>query len=180
MDKSRPQLVKHFSCSDERGELNIPWSKGQTPCEPAVQMNWSQSFRSVLRGLHYQWPTPQGKLVRVITGQIIDVIVDIRRDSVDFGLVRDFKLSNTDDNCLWVPRGFAHGFLVVSSYADVVYFMDEEYIKENDRAIDALDPKLKIKWPGLGKASFKRSEKDTVAPFLVDVPNEHLPIDVEY
>lgn len=112
-----------------------------------VQDNHSRSTRGVLRGLHYQVEQPQGKLVRVIAGEIFDVAVDIRRDSATFGQWVGAMLSAENWRQLWVPEGFAHGFLVLSDVAEVLYKTTDFYAPEHERCIRWNDPDLDIDWP---------------------------------
>jgi dTDP-4-dehydrorhamnose 3,5-epimerase len=113
-----------------------------------IQDNHSQSKKGVLRGLHYQLPpTEQGKLVRAVTGEIFDVAVDIRKSSPTFGKWVGEFLSADNKKQLWVPPGFAHGFLTMSEKADVVYKVTGVYSKENERSILWNDSDLNIKWP---------------------------------
>jgi len=115
-----------------------------------VQDNHSKSQQNVLRGLHYQIRQPQGKLVRVIAGEIFDVAVDIRRDSPTFGQwVGDF-LSAENKKMLWIPSGFAHGFLVISPAAEVLYKATDYYAPQWERTIAWNDPTINIKWPLTG------------------------------
>ena len=112
-----------------------------------VQDNHSTSVQNVLRGLHYQVRQTQGKLVRVVTGSVFDVAVDLRRSSPTFGQwVGEFL--NADNKAqLWVPEGFAHGFVVLSESADVVYKLSDYYAPEHERCIAWNDPTLAIDWP---------------------------------
>ena len=112
-----------------------------------VQDNHSSSFRNTLRGLHYQVSHTQGKLVRVVIGEIFDVAVDLRRRSPFFGKWVGAYLSDENKEQLWVPPGFAHGFLVVSERADVVYKTTDYYDPDGERTIYWNDPDLGIKWP---------------------------------
>jgi len=123
-----------------------------------VQDNHSYSARNVIRGLHYQIGQPQGKLVRVVTGEILDVALDLRRSSPTFGKWESFTLSTDNKRMLWVPRGFAHGFRVVSQAADVLYKATDFYAPEQERTVAWNDPDLKIDWALDGKAIV--SEKD--------------------
>lgn len=111
-----------------------------------VQDNHSRSRRGVLRGLHYQARQPQGKLMRVIAGEILDVAVDIRSDSATFGQWTSVRLSGDNQRQLWVPPGFAHGFLVLSEFADVLYKTTDYYAPQHERAIRWNDPSLAIDW----------------------------------
>jgi len=112
-----------------------------------VQDNHSRSSRKVLRGLHYQLRRPQGKLVRVTCGEIWDVVVDLRRSSPSFGRWSATTLSADSHRQLWVPAGFAHGFLVISERADVMYKATEYYAPELERTLLWNDPALAIAWP---------------------------------
>jgi len=111
-----------------------------------VQDNHSYSERNVIRGLHYQIQQPQGKLVRAITGEILDVALDLRRRSATFGKWEAFTLSAENKRMLWVPRGFAHGFRVVSQTANVLYKATDFYAPEHERTVAWNDPALKIAW----------------------------------
>jgi dTDP-4-dehydrorhamnose 3,5-epimerase len=112
-----------------------------------VQDNHSRSARNILRGLHYQIQQPQGKLVRVATGAVFDVAVDIRRSSSTFGKWVGATLSEENQHMLWVPPGFAHGFLVLSESADFLYRCTEFWAPQHERAIQWNDPDLAIEWP---------------------------------
>jgi dTDP-4-dehydrorhamnose 3,5-epimerase len=112
-----------------------------------VQDNQSMSKRGVLRGLHYQVGKPQGKLVRVVEGEVFDIAVDIREKSTTFGQWFGVNLTAELGNMLWIPVGFAHGFLVLSDRAQVLYKVTDYYYPEGDRAIKWDDPQIGIKWP---------------------------------
>ncbi|MCW5619988.1 MAG: dTDP-4-dehydrorhamnose 3,5-epimerase [Burkholderiales bacterium] len=115
-----------------------------------VQDNHSRSSRHVLRGLHYQLPPmAQGKLVWVVSGEILDVVVDVRRASPTFGQWEGISLSAQTRRQLWVPPGIAHGFLVLSDFADVLYKTTEFYSSQHERAIVWNDPQLAIAWPAV-------------------------------
>lgn len=116
-----------------------------------VQHNHSRSVRNVLRGLHYQVSCPQGKLVRVLRGEVYDVAVDIRRGSPTFGQWTGVRLSEENKLQFWIPEGFAHGFLVLSDIADLFYLATEFYAPEHERAIVWNDPDLHIDWPLAGE-----------------------------
>ncbi|WP_082140461.1 dTDP-4-dehydrorhamnose 3,5-epimerase [Halomonas sp. PR-M31] len=111
-----------------------------------VQDNHSRSRRGVLRGLHHQVRQPQGKLIRVIAGEILDVAVDIRHYSATYGQWTSARLSADNQRQLWVPPGFAHGFLVLSEFADVLYKTTDYYAPQHERAIRWDDPTLAIDW----------------------------------
>ena len=117
-----------------------------------VQDNHSRSSKGVLRGLHYQIQQPQGKLVRVVQGAVFDVAVDIRRSSPTFGQWVGVELSADNHRQLWVPPGFAHGFLVLSDSADFLYKTTDYYAPEHERCIAWNDPALAIVWPDMGMA----------------------------
>jgi dTDP-4-dehydrorhamnose 3,5-epimerase len=114
--------------------------------EAFVQDNHSCSEKNVIRGLHYQIRQPQGKLIRVVTGEILDVAVDLRRSSPTFGKWESFKLSGESKHILWIPRGFAHGFRVLSQSAHVLYKATDFYAPEHERTVAWNDPVLKIDW----------------------------------
>src|SRR5215469_13566148 len=111
-----------------------------------VQDNHSYSRRGVLRGLHYQIDRPQGKLLRVISGEVLDVLVDLRRSSATFGRWHGLLLSGENRRLVWIPIGFAHGFLVLSETAHVLYKTTEFYIPELERTLLWNDPELNIDW----------------------------------
>ena len=112
-----------------------------------VQDNQSRSAQHVLRGLHYQIRQAQGKLVRVVAGRIFDVCVDLRRSSPTFGQWTGVTLSSDDKRSIWIPAGFAHGFLTLSESADVLYKATDFYAKEHERTIAWNDPEIGIEWP---------------------------------
>lgn len=112
-----------------------------------VQDNQSRSCRNVLRGLHYQVRQPQGKLVRVLSGEVFDVAVDLRRNSPYFGTWNAVRLSGETPRMLWIPQGFAHGFLVLSDFAEIHYKATDYYASEHERTIRWNDPELGIAWP---------------------------------
>ena len=112
-----------------------------------VQDNHSRSARNVLRGLHYQLRHPQGKLVRVVAGEVFDVAVDLRRSSAAFGRWAGFHLSAENKRMLWIPPGFAHGFLALSDSCDVLYKATDFYAPEDERCVAWDDPGIGIRWP---------------------------------
>lgn len=134
---------------------------------PFVQDNWSRSTRGTLRGLHFQDPHAQGKLVQVVRGSVYDVAVDIRRGSPTFGRWEGHELSEQNKRQLWVPAGFAHGFVVTSAECDFLYKCTEYYRPEIERAIAWNDPALAIPWPITDPVL---SAKDAAAPLLADAP----------
>lgn len=127
-----------------------------------VQDNHSRSARGVLRGLHYQIRQPQGKLVRVIAGEVFDVAVDIRKHSPTFGKWVGEILSAENKRMIWVPEGFAHGFLVLSEYAEFLYKTTDYWAPEHERSIAWNDPDLCIDWPLQGQSAIL-SAKDGAA-----------------
>ena len=128
-----------------------------------VQDNVSRSARNVLRGLHYQIRQPQGKLVRVLAGEIFDVAVDLRRSSPTFGRWAGFVLSEEKKNMVWVPPGFGHGFLVTSEAAEVQYKTTDYYAPEHERAILWNDRDLAISWPLAGDPVIADKDKRAAA-----------------
>ncbi|QWT18717.1 dTDP-4-dehydrorhamnose 3,5-epimerase [Bacillus sp. NP157] len=137
-----------------------------------VQSNVSRSARGVLRGLHYQWPHPQGKLVSVLEGEVFDVAVDIRRGSPTFGQWAGVMLTAENHRHFWIPEGFAHGFCVVSEFATFSYQCTDLYDAKADGGIRWDDPAIGIDWP---VSSPLLSDKDGKAPLLADVPHARLP-----
>ena len=134
-----------------------------------VQENVSRSLhRNTLRGLHYQVVEPQGKLVRVIEGSVFDVAVDLRRGSPNYLKWVGLELSSEDRRLLWIPPGFAHGFLVTSDVAEFEYKCTAYYAPEHDRAIRWDDPDIGIDWPLEEGAAPVLSEKDANAPYVAD------------
>ncbi len=171
-----PLLLTPRVFGDERGFFFESWNQqafnaaaGDTAF---VQDNHSRSSRGVLRGLHYQLPPhPQAKLVRCVLGEIFDVAVDIRRSSPTFGQWVGAVLSADNKQQLWVPAGFAHGFLTLSEQAEVLYKTTDFWSRECERAIRWDDPQLAIAWPleTLAGAEPQLSEKDAVAPLLAEL-----------
>ena len=131
-----------------------------------VQDNHSRSAKNVLRGLHYQIQQPQGKLVRVVVGAVFDVAVDLRKSSKTFGQWVGIQLSAESKQQLWVPAGFAHGFVVLSEYAEFLYKTTEYYAPEHERCILWNDPDLAIAWPIAAEPVL--SAKDRVGKLLPD------------
>ena len=125
-----------------------------------VQDNHSRSGKHVLRGLHYQIKQPQGKLVRVVAGEVFDVAVDLRRSSSTFGKWVGERLSAENKRMMWIPAGFAHAFVVLSESADFLYKTTDYYAPEHERTIAWNDPELAISWPLQGEAIL--SAKDRV------------------
>ncbi len=133
-----------------------------------VQDNLSQSVRGTLRGLHYQIEHSQGKLLRVVRGEVFDVAVDLRRSSPRFGHWVGVVLSAENKHQLWVPSGFGHGFLVLSDAAELEYKCTDYYAPEFERTIRWDDPDIGIDWPLVDGAPPVLSKRDSAAPFLKD------------
>ena len=160
-------LVKPRVFGDPRGYFFESWEErkfasGGIPAR-FVQDNHSRSARHVLRGLHYQLPHPQGKLVRVARGAVFDVAVDIRRSSPTFGRWVGAELSERNHHMLWVPAGLAHGYLTLSETADFLYRCTDFYVPECERAIIWNDPDIGIQWPLPAGIAPVLSAKDAVA-----------------
>lgn len=154
---------------DERGFFLESWNartfRDATGLDATfVQDNHSRSARNVLRGIHYQLEKPQGKLVRVVSGSVWDVAIDLRRSSPDFGRWVACELSAENKKQLWIPPGFGHAFLVLSEAADVLYKATQYWIAEYDRSIRWNDPTLGIAWPLAGEPML--AAKDAKAPLL--------------
>jgi len=166
--------------SDDRGFFFETWNAdryGQHGLPTRfVQSNVSASARGVLRGLHYQWPSPQGKLVSVLEGEAYDVAVDIRRGSPHFGRWSAVILSAENKRQFWIPEGFAHGFAVLSERAIFSYLCTAQYDKSADAGVRWDDASIGIDWP---VSEPLLSDKDAKAPFLEDVLPDRLPIYVE-
>jgi dTDP-4-dehydrorhamnose 3,5-epimerase len=138
-----------------------------------AQGNVSRSVRGVLRGLHYQWPKPQGKLVSVVEGEVWDVAVDIRRGSPMFGKWTAVVLSADNKRHFWIPEGFAHGFCVLSEHATFAYLCTQTYDRDADAGIRWNDAQIAIDWPIAQPAL---SDKDARAPYLQDIAEDRLPV----
>lgn len=155
---------------DERGFFMESWNSRdflQVAQTTFVQDNHSRSKKGVVRGLHFQFPPhAQAKLVRCIVGSIFDVAVDIRRSSSTFGQWVGVELSAENKKQLWIPEGFAHGFVALTDYAEVFYKTNEYWHKESEGSIRWDDPTLNIQWPLDVNPCI--SEKDAVAPFFKD------------
>lgn len=170
-------IVEPAVFGDARGFLYEGWNQarfaqhGLTP--RFVQSNVSSSTRGVLRGLHYQWPNPQGKYLSVLEGEVYDVAVDIRRGSPTFGRSTAVVLSAANKRHFWIPEGFAHGFVVLSERALFSYLVTAPYDRAADAGIRWDDASLAIDWP---VSAPLLSEKDADAPFLADVPADRLPV----
>lgn len=162
---------------DDRGYFYEAWNAQRFAehglPQAFVQSNVSSSTQGVLRGLHYQWPNPQGKLVSLLEGEVYDVAVDIRRGSPHFGRWTAAILSADNKRHLWIPEGFAHGFAVLSERAVFSYLCTAAYDRESDASIRWNDAAFAIDWP---LSAPVLSAKDAKAPWLEDVPTERLPI----
>ena len=165
-------LVEPDVFGDNRGFLMECWHRekfrdGNIDTD-FVQDNHSRSGKNILRGLHYQIKRPQGKLVRVTTGEVFDVAVDIRKSSPTYGQWVGQVLSEDNKMIMWIPPGFAHGFLVISDSADLCYKCTDYYAPEYDRAIRWDDPDLAIDWPLPEGVTPILSGKDANAPLFRD------------
>ncbi|MGK7295237.1 MAG: dTDP-4-dehydrorhamnose 3,5-epimerase [Candidatus Wenzhouxiangella sp. M2_3B_020] len=161
---------------DERGWFLENW-RAERLAEHGIelevsQVNTSRSRFGVLRGLHYQWPEPQGKLVWVSAGRVFDVAVDIRRDSPHFGHWTALELSADNHQQLWIPEGFAHGFQVLSETATFSYLCTRPYRSEYDACVAWNDAGIGIQWPHPPAAL---SPKDADAPTLERIAEDRLP-----
>ena len=132
-----------------------------------IQDNQSKSKKGVLRGLHYQKTKPQGKLVRVISGKVIDIALDIRKDSKTFGKWYSIELSAENKKQFYVPEGFAHGFVVISDYAEFLYKVTDYYDPSDEAGILYNDPALNIDWGNIEEVIL--SDKDKVQPLFKDI-----------
>ncbi len=167
-----PLLLQPEVHKDSRGHFFEAWNDSVFAAlvdrrVQFVQDNQSRSGRGVVRGLHYQLPNPQGKLVRVVSGAAFVVVVDLRRSSDSFGRWASSELSSANRNQLWVPEGFAHGFVALTDAMDMIYKVTAFYAPGCDRAVRWDDPAIGIEWPDLG-VDPKLSDKDRAAPTLAD------------
>jgi dTDP-4-dehydrorhamnose 3,5-epimerase len=167
-------LVEPEAHGDDRGFLvetyrSDRWRELGIVVEEFVQDNHSRSGRGTLRGLHFQTRPGQAKLVRCVRGSIFDVAVDLRRRSPTYGRWAGYELSDTNHHQLFVPVGFAHGFLVLSETADVAYKLTSYYDPETESGIAWDDPAVGIDWPFPGGDAPQLSERDRSAPRLADV-----------
>ncbi|TCI05435.1 dTDP-4-dehydrorhamnose 3,5-epimerase [Corallincola luteus] len=142
----------------------------QTGAKPFVQDNHSKSSQGILRGLHYQQQQTQGKLVRVVSGAVFDVAVDMRRSSSTFGKWVGVELSAENKKQLWVPEGFAHGFYVLSGLAEFVYKCTDYYHPESDVSVRWDDPSIGIQWPLVEGRQPSLSDKDRSGLQFIDAP----------
>jgi len=162
---------------DERGAFFESWNAEKFAQHNLptrfVQSNVSTSSQGVLRGLHYQWPRPQGKLVSVLEGEVYDVAVDIRQGSPTFGQWTAVILSAENHRQFWIPEGYAHGFVTLSEHVIFHYLCTDVYVREYDAGIRWNDAEFAINWP---VAAPLLSPKDAAAPFLTEIPQERLPV----
>ncbi|HAS6410276.1 dTDP-4-dehydrorhamnose 3,5-epimerase [Vibrio vulnificus] len=158
------KIIEPAVYGDERGFFMETWQQekfSELVAERTfVQDNHSKSKKGILRGLHYQTENTQGKLVRVISGEVYDVAVDLRKDSPTFGQWVAVYLSSENKRQLWVPEGFAHGFYVTSDEAEFVYKCTDYYNPSAEVTLAWDDPTLNIPWPNLGSIVPQLSEKD--------------------
>jgi dTDP-4-dehydrorhamnose 3,5-epimerase len=170
-------LVQPRVFTDARGFFTEVYHAGKYVeagmSRPFVQDNLSYSKRHILRGLHYQRHHPQGKLVSVVQGEIYDVAVDVRRGSPTFGQWEAHVLSSDNRHQLYVPENFAHGFVVLSEFALVLYKCTELYAPSDDQGIAWNDPEIGITWP---VETPQLSDKDAALPRLCDLPETILPV----
>jgi dTDP-4-dehydrorhamnose 3,5-epimerase len=162
-------LIETRTFADERGFFLESWNaetfRRATGLDvDFVQDNHSRSNRNVLRGIHYQLVRPQGKLVRVASGAVFDVAVDLRRSSPHFGRWHGVELSAANRRQLWIPPGFGHAFLVLGDSADFLYKTTEYWSQPHDRTLRWNDPQLGICWPLAGGPVL--AERDAAAPLL--------------
>jgi dTDP-4-dehydrorhamnose 3,5-epimerase len=163
---------------DERGALVECYTLSglqcrgiQTGFKQAIQ---SRSRRGVVRGLHFQWNPPQGKLVRCLTGGILDVVVDIRPGSATLGDHVSLEMNEENDRVLWVPPGFAHGFMALSDHTTVYYECTEEWAPTAEGGVLWSDPAIRIEWPKIHPiVSEKDEQMPTLAQWLADPRAEH-------
>lgn len=166
-----PMIIEPDVFGDDRGFFLESWNADKFSDaglgQPFVQDNHSRSQRGVLRGLHFQNPTPQGKLVRVVHGAVFDVAVDLRRSSANFGQWVGVELSAANRRMLWIPMGFAHGFLTLEDQTDFLYKCTASYAPDHEHVIAWDDPAIGIEWPSLD-CPLLISEKDTWGEALAD------------
>jgi dTDP-4-dehydrorhamnose 3,5-epimerase len=171
------KLIKPRRFKDDRGFFEQTYQKKQYAAAGItaefVQDNRSRSQKGVLRGLHYQLKNSQAKLVSVIRGAVFDVAVDIRKGSPTFGQWVGAELSEENGHQLFVPKGFAHGFLVLSDEVDFVYKCDDYYTQGDEYGLRWDDPAIGIEWPEL-EIAFLLSGKDQQAPLLAELPDADL------
>jgi dTDP-4-dehydrorhamnose 3,5-epimerase len=164
------KLIVPKRFEDERGffmeTFRADWFTQYVAPYIFVQENHSKSKQGILRGLHYQIAKPQGKLVRVVSGEIYDVALDLRKSSPSFGEAVGVFLSSDNGHQLWVPPGFAHGFYVLSNSAEVTYKCTNYYLPDYERSIIWNDPTLAIEWPLINNQLPLLSDKDNSGLFF--------------
>ncbi|MBA4748277.1 MAG: dTDP-4-dehydrorhamnose 3,5-epimerase [Sphingopyxis sp.] len=167
-----PLIIEPRVFGDERGFFMESWNAATFRAAGLdldfVQDNHSRSSRGVLRGMHFQNPEPQGKLVRVVSGAVFDVVVDLRRSSPHFGQWVGVELSAANKRMFWVPEGFAHGFLTLADGTDFLYKCTSRYAPEHELSLAWDDPDVGIDWP-LDGISPQLSGKDAAGTRLADV-----------
>ncbi|RIV83523.1 dTDP-4-dehydrorhamnose 3,5-epimerase [Aurantiacibacter xanthus] len=167
-----PLIIEPKVFGDERGFFMESWNAAQfaeAGLDIAfVQDNHSRSQKGVLRGMHFQNPGPQGKLVRVVSGAVFDVAVDLRRSSPTFGHWTGVELSAENKRMFWVPQGFAHGFLTLEDDTDFLYKCDAPYAPQHEHSLAWDDPDVAIAWP-LDGIAVQLSTKDAKGTPLSDV-----------
>lgn len=167
-----PLVIEPQVFGDDRGFFLESWNAAKFAAAglPAqfVQDNHSRSQKGVLRGLHFQNPSPQGKLVRVVRGAVFDVAVDLRRSSPAFGQWVGLELSAANKRMFWVPRGFAHGFLTMEDDTDLLYKCDAPYAPQAEHTLAWDDPAVGIDWPLMGTEPLL-STKDRLGVSLAQV-----------
>jgi dTDP-4-dehydrorhamnose 3,5-epimerase len=167
-----PLIIEPTVFGDDRGFFMESWNAEAFAAAGLdlnfVQDNHSRSQKGVLRGMHFQNPKPQGKLVRVVRGSVFDVVVDLRRPSSTFGKWTGVFLSSENKRMFWVPEGFAHGFLTLEDDTDFLYKCTAPYHPENESSLAWDDPTVGIEWP-LEGIELKLSTKDTGGLPLADV-----------
>ena len=169
-------IVEPKVFGDARGSFWETWNRPRFAAAgldfEVAQANVSVSERGVLRGLHYQWPNPQGKLINVLEGEVYDVAVDIRRGSPHFGRWTAVVLTGENKRHFWIPEGFAHGFVVLSERAVFNYLCTRPYDASADAGVRWNDARLGIDWP---VSAPSLSAKDAAAPFLDEIDPARLP-----
>ena len=167
-----PLIIEPKVFGDKRGFFMESWNAARFAEEGLdiafVQDNHSRSQKGVLRGMHFQNPGPQGKLVRVVSGAVFDVAVDLRRSSPTFGKWTGVELSAENKRMFWVPQGFAHGFLTLEDDTDFLYKCDATYAPQHEHSLAWDDPDVGIEWP-LGGIDLQLSAKDAEGTRLSDL-----------
>jgi dTDP-4-dehydrorhamnose 3,5-epimerase len=168
-----PLIIEPRVFGDERGFFMETWNKAAF-AEAGLTMTWvqdnhSQSQKGVLRGLHFQNPGAQGKLVRVTRGAVFDVAVDLRKSSENFGQWAGVELTAENKRMFWVPEGFAHGFLTLTDHTDVLYKCTTPYSPTSEHTLAWDDPQVGVEWPAIGMDPII-SEKDMSGLSLADLP----------